>query len=128
MKTETLSIQITYQRAILMLIRTETSVRLDPTWQFAFSSAWLAPAVNPHVMRRFHDIGDVSLRISLEIQIPIMLCNFLSEIIPYFVTATTIAFVIVALIKLETNLKMYMQVTRYLLRRYIWKNKQRINM
>lgn len=65
-------------------------------------------------MRRFHDIGDVSLRISLEIQIPIMLCNFLSEIIPYFVGATTIAFVIVALIKLEANLKMYMQVTRYL--------------
>lgn len=52
-----------------MLIRTETSVRLDPTWQFAFGSSWLAPSAHPYIVRRLDDVGDVSFRVSLRTRI-----------------------------------------------------------
>jgi len=45
---------------------TQTSVGLDPAGELAFGPAGFAPSVDPDVVRRLHDVGDVSLGVSLK--------------------------------------------------------------
>lgn len=45
---------------------TQASVRLYPAGQLALGSTGFTPSVDSDVVRRLHDVGDVSLRVSLK--------------------------------------------------------------
>lgn len=45
---------------------TQASVGLHPAGELALGPSGLAPSANSDVVRRLDDIGDVSLRVSLE--------------------------------------------------------------